>query len=431
MKSFLLFSLLIVASLHSFSQPDPPSLLQPEVVAYDATSPTLRFNYRNDDPDAVSFRLHGDISFANSCGDYVYVTGGLAGSSTNLYIDYFAEFMSTRKNDFSVSSLDDEDSAGPTSTNWIPQRPCDCYDMEEINGYIDDFYSLTGLQNVATGAFDLLYAFSGPGDDINNSFFVWDYPAGWEMEIYQGWKMEMEAPSGAESGYVTVKIVNPCTGEESQKLSLPVLVDEVLIDQSITWEESLVEPFVGDTSFDLSATASSNLEVSFSSSNTNVATISGTTVTIVGAGTTTISANQSGDDYHSAATMVEKTLTVKSQAENPDNFVTTWKTDNTGPSEDNQIMIPVKSGHTYDYTVYWGDGTVDENVTGAITHTYPEAGTYSVAISGDFPAIYFNNAGDKEKLLSIDNWGDIAWESMVSAFRGCSNMTLTATDAPD
>ncbi len=34
-------------------------------------------------------------------------------------------------------------------------------------------------------------------------------------------------------------------------------------------------------------------------------------------------------------------------------FVTTWKTDNPGISENNQITIPIYIGEEYDYTVDW------------------------------------------------------------------------------
>jgi hypothetical protein len=67
---------------------------------------------------------------------------------------------------------------------------------------------------------------------------------------------------------------------------------------------------VGDADFDLSATASSNLAVSYTSSNTDVATISGSTVHIVGAGTTTITASQAGNEEYEAAPDVTATLTV-------------------------------------------------------------------------------------------------------------------------
>ncbi|MDG1572005.1 BspA family leucine-rich repeat surface protein [Robiginitalea sp. M366] len=122
-------------------------------------------------------------------------------------------------------------------------------------------------------------------------------------------------------------------------------------------------------------------------------------------------------------------------AQNP--FVSTWKTDNPGASADNQITIPTFPDETYNYDIDWGDGSSDSGVTGSITHTYATPGTYQVSISGAFPRIYFNydgieaNIGDKDKILSVDQWGDIAWTSMESAFNGCSNLDVLAADSPD
>ncbi|MEP0266150.1 BspA family leucine-rich repeat surface protein [Dokdonia sp.] len=110
-------------------------------------------------------------------------------------------------------------------------------------------------------------------------------------------------------------------------------------------------------------------------------------------------------------------------------FITTWKTDNPGTSNDNQITIPAIGGN---YTVDWGDmSTPDTNISGAITHTYPTAGTYTVTISGTFTTIFFNNGGDREKILSVESWGDSVWNSMSRAFHGCSNLVINALDAPD
>ena len=60
----------------------------------------------------------------------------------------------------------------------------------------------------------------------------------------------------------------------------------------------------------MSATATSGLTISYASSNTAVATISGSTVTIVGPGTTTITASQAGDANWNAASNVTQALTV-------------------------------------------------------------------------------------------------------------------------
>jgi surface protein len=65
-----------------------------------------------------------------------------------------------------------------------------------------------------------------------------------------------------------------------------------------------------------------------------------------------------------------------------------------------------------------------------IQHTYSTAGVYQVNIQGKFPRIYFNNEGDRNKILSVDQWGDIEWLTMQSAFYGCENLSILALDAP-
>ncbi|WP_166627786.1 BspA family leucine-rich repeat surface protein, partial [Tenacibaculum caenipelagi] len=108
-------------------------------------------------------------------------------------------------------------------------------------------------------------------------------------------------------------------------------------------------------------------------------------------------------------------------------FVTNWKT----TTSNETITIPTNSSYTYNYTVEWGDGTVSENHTGDASHTYDNPGVYNVAITGTFPAIFFNNTGDKTKIKGIKQWGNIAWKSMEGAFHGCTYLNSTATDIPD
>jgi photosystem II stability/assembly factor-like uncharacterized protein len=82
-----------------------------------------------------------------------------------------------------------------------------------------------------------------------------------------------------------------------------------LQNQTITFNTLAAKTF-GDAPFALAATASSGLSVSYTSSNTAVATVSGGTVIIVGAGTTTITALQAGNGSFNPAPSVQQTLTV-------------------------------------------------------------------------------------------------------------------------
>jgi len=74
---------------------------------------------------------------------------------------------------------------------------------------------------------------------------------------------------------------------------------------------------------------------------------------------------------------------------------------------------------TRNFNVVWGDGTMDRNVTANITHNYPAAGIYKVAVVGVLPRVFYNNAGDRLKVKKILSFGDIVWGSFSQSFWGC------------
>ena len=112
-------------------------------------------------------------------------------------------------------------------------------------------------------------------------------------------------------------------------------------------------------------------------------------------------------------------------------FITTWKTDNSGTSNNDQITIPV-GGVGNNFDVDWGDGGMDTDLTTSPTHTYAAPGTYTVKISGTYNGMHFGFGGDKLKLLTVEQWGtDTEWTTMSGAFFGCTNLEINATDAPD
>jgi hypothetical protein len=81
--------------------------------------------------------------------------------------------------------------------------------------------------------------------------------------------------------------------------------------QTITWSQNFpTTNTYGDSAIALTATTSAPLAVSYSSSNTAVATINGSTLTIVGPGTTTITASQAGNADYNPATNLTKELVV-------------------------------------------------------------------------------------------------------------------------
>lgn len=79
--------------------------------------------------------------------------------------------------------------------------------------------------------------------------------------------------------------------------------------QTITFS-TLAAKTYGDANFNLSATASSNLPVTYTSSDQTIATISGEVITILKAGSVTITAHQSGSNFYLPAPDASQTLTI-------------------------------------------------------------------------------------------------------------------------
>ena len=114
-------------------------------------------------------------------------------------------------------------------------------------------------------------------------------------------------------------------------------------------------------------------------------------------------------------------------APNPD-FVSTWDTTKAG-SASNTVVLPLLSGGTYSGTIDWGDGNSDNLSYANRTHVYASSGIYNVTISGTIGGFQFNNGGDKAKITDISNWGTLDITTS-SAFYGCANLDVSATDAP-
>ena len=88
------------------------------------------------------------------------------------------------------------------------------------------------------------------------------------------------------------------------------VLDDTLQAQTITWNQTLGSKTYGDADVTMNATASSNLAVSYASSNTGVVEVNGTKLTIVGAGSATVTASQAGNGQWQAAPTVDKNVTV-------------------------------------------------------------------------------------------------------------------------
>ena len=107
-------------------------------------------------------------------------------------------------------------------------------------------------------------------------------------------------------------------------------------------------------------------------------------------------------------------------------FISIWRT----TTNNETITLPLRDGFDYNFNVDWGDGSVSNLVTSHddpdATHTYVLAGEHTITISGRMETIYFNDAGDKDKIISILNLGDVGWTSFQGAFKGCLNLESVA-----
>jgi len=81
-----------------------------------------------------------------------------------------------------------------------------------------------------------------------------------------------------------------------------------------------------------------------------------------------------------------------------------------------------------DAEIDWGDGSAAEHVTtpGPHVHDYGVDGIYSVSVTGSVTAYNCFDYGavfpDQVKLVSVDNWGQLGFTDMYSAFVGCHNL---------
>ena len=117
-------------------------------------------------------------------------------------------------------------------------------------------------------------------------------------------------------------------------------------------------------------------------------------------------------------------------------FISEWKTDNAGTSASNEITIPASGDFNYSWEEVGNATNIGSGAgTGNQTLVFPQSGTYIVNLTptGAQPlnSIVFDDEGDKKKLITISQWGDVAWSTMAEAFSGCQNLKVTATDAPN
>ena len=183
--------------------------------------------------------------------------------------------------------------------------------------------------------------------------------------------------SNAGAAFTMLTGTGTCTVQYSQpgdddNLPAPSLTENIAAekaDQSITFG-ALADKVFGDAPFAVSATASSGLPVSFASTSASC-TLSGSTVTITGAGDCTITASQGGDANYNPASPVDQTFTIAKATASLTLGTLNFVYDGTPKPVDVTTTPPALSGVT---VLYDGQPTPPTN-----------AGSYAIAATLDNP----------------------------------------------
>ncbi|MEK7678105.1 MAG: PQQ-binding-like beta-propeller repeat protein, partial [Verrucomicrobiota bacterium] len=149
--------------------------------------------------------------------------------------------------------------------------------------------STSVLRVFATGSAPLTYQWRKAGVDIPRATNQW---------------LQLTNVQSADVGNYTVVVSNSYGSVESQPATLTL----AKVTQTIVFSAPAEKTF-GDPPFELAATASSGLPVTFSIVS-GPATIFGNTITITGAGTVVVRASQPGNENYNPAPDVDRTFTV-------------------------------------------------------------------------------------------------------------------------
>jgi len=191
------------------------------------------------------------------------------------------------------------------------------------------------------------------------------------------------------------------------------------IAQTITLASTATKTF-GDVAYTLPASTDKSKTITYSSSNTAVATVSGNTVTIKGAGTTDITATQAGDTYYYAAPTVTQTLTV-----NKANQIITFSAFATKTYGDAAIILPSTSSAGLSIS-YSSNNTAVASVSGN-TLTINKAGSATITATQTGNANYTAASSVSQEIIIQKANQTIVWSNIPNKTFGDASFTLPTT----
>jgi hypothetical protein len=111
------------------------------------------------------------------------------------------------------------------------------------------------------------------------------------------------------------------------------------------------------------------------------------------------------------------------------------------PTPANYFELSLAPSTYYNFSVNWGDGqeqpfkgtTSSSTTLATLSHYYTIPGRYDISLTENKDSglvrLYYNNTGDKNKIIEIEKWGSPDWTSMKDSFEGCASLSAVATDA--
>jgi sugar lactone lactonase YvrE len=178
-------------------------------------------------------------------------------------------------------------------------------------------YSAAGTRAITTNPNAVVY-FSYNGGSTNVAQFNQSYSAQGDTDLDRNdW---IYGNFGCPEATVYVQDAIACEGQAVAIGSGPEITVLSALGYDSSFSQTITFPAISNVTFGVApftigATASSGLAVSFTSTKLAVCTVSGSTVTIVGAGTCSITANQPGNATYSAAPAVSRSFTVSQAAQ--------------------------------------------------------------------------------------------------------------------